>query len=298
MKDLIEILVEIQKASVPNLFVVAGFVFILLAFVGKFGAIIVLPPSRQKWAGIVGLVLLGIGIVLFILPNSLSRIMASNASTSPTTSVPQPTKSGSLVSYKDNFEDTTFEGTINRAFWGVVTLTKNCKVAQHNGALVLSGNPSDKGYYCVLTVGNPSAVGINELGKFQARMKISEDHGTGWLETSLRWFKCCGSPGGDSETSCGLSVTSQGIQINFSQEGYEMYADAEADRWYDIRLEIDPETLLISCYVDDKLFASSTPRNLEAWKSSTFRRDFNTSFYESTSFGTVSIDDLSILPKE
>jgi hypothetical protein len=36
---------------------VAGFIFLFLAFVGKFRAMVELPPERQKWAGIIGTLL-------------------------------------------------------------------------------------------------------------------------------------------------------------------------------------------------------------------------------------------------
>ena len=68
MKDFVETLQALQGTSVPNLLVIAGFALILLAFVGRIGAVIALSPKRQKWAGIVGTLLLIFGVGLFALP--------------------------------------------------------------------------------------------------------------------------------------------------------------------------------------------------------------------------------------
>ena len=70
MKDILETLQALQNTPVPNLLVIAGFILLLLAFVGRIGAIIDLPKERQKWAGIIGTLLLVFGIGLFMVPDS------------------------------------------------------------------------------------------------------------------------------------------------------------------------------------------------------------------------------------
>jgi len=69
MGDILSTLKTLQNTPVPNLLVVLGFILLLLGFVGKFGAIIELPSNRQKWAGIIGTLLLIAGISLFLVPN-------------------------------------------------------------------------------------------------------------------------------------------------------------------------------------------------------------------------------------
>lgn len=68
MKNFLDTLQMLQNTPMPNLLVVAGFILLLLAFVGKIGAIIELPYKRQKWAGIIGTLLLISGIALFLFP--------------------------------------------------------------------------------------------------------------------------------------------------------------------------------------------------------------------------------------
>ena len=69
MGDILEALKTLQNTSVPNLLVGAGLVLLLLGFVGKLGAIIELPSNKQKWAGIIGTLLLISGVSLFLVPN-------------------------------------------------------------------------------------------------------------------------------------------------------------------------------------------------------------------------------------
>ncbi len=68
MQDILEILKILQHTKIPNLLVILGFVFLLIAFVGRIGTIIELPRERQKWAGLIGGIFLLFGIGLFALP--------------------------------------------------------------------------------------------------------------------------------------------------------------------------------------------------------------------------------------
>lgn len=68
--DLLSIIRELQKTSIPNLLVIAGIVFLLLSFVGELGAIIKLPKDKQKPVGIIGVVLLVFGIGMYLIPSA------------------------------------------------------------------------------------------------------------------------------------------------------------------------------------------------------------------------------------
>lgn len=86
MKDLLETLQALQNTPIPNFLVISGFVFLLLAFIGKVGAVIELPKERQKWAGVTGTVFLILGVSLFILPkgiNTTPHLQPSNKTDIP-----------------------------------------------------------------------------------------------------------------------------------------------------------------------------------------------------------------------
>lgn len=93
--DLISILSELQKTSIPNLLVIAGILFLLLSFVGELGAIVKLPKDKQKPVGIIGMVLLVCGIGMYLSPstptttnspeNIASKLMAESQNWEPVT---------------------------------------------------------------------------------------------------------------------------------------------------------------------------------------------------------------------
>jgi putative Ca2+/H+ antiporter (TMEM165/GDT1 family) len=64
MDSILKAIETLQRTPVPNLLIILGGVFLLLAFVGRIGATIEMPPSRQKLAGIVGALFLIAGIVV------------------------------------------------------------------------------------------------------------------------------------------------------------------------------------------------------------------------------------------
>ena len=63
MKDILEAL---QATPVPNILVISGALFLLLAFVGKIGSFIEIPEKRQKWSAMMGVLLLIFGTSIFI----------------------------------------------------------------------------------------------------------------------------------------------------------------------------------------------------------------------------------------
>lgn len=105
MKIFLDILQVLQGTPVPNLLVIVGFLFIFLAFVGKFGKIIKLPKERQKWAGMIGALFLLSGIGLFMLPVFQSVLVPTDTPVPPTaTSVPltdTPPPTNTLVPLTD-----------------------------------------------------------------------------------------------------------------------------------------------------------------------------------------------------
>ena len=63
-----DILYKLSDTPVPNVLVIAGIVFLLLAVAGKVGANLSVPPNRQKTAALIGTILLISGIAIFMVP--------------------------------------------------------------------------------------------------------------------------------------------------------------------------------------------------------------------------------------
>jgi hypothetical protein len=87
-------LTALKDTPIPTILVIAGIVFLLLAIVGQLAGHIAVAPERQRWAAVIGGLLLVIGIVLHVLPQLTSRgveeVPTSRPSTLPTQDQPPP----------------------------------------------------------------------------------------------------------------------------------------------------------------------------------------------------------------
>ena len=98
MKDIITAL---KDTPVPSILIIAGIVFLILALAGKLAGQIEVPPARQKLTGVIGVVLLVIGLVLYVVPpksvspspvaNTTTNSPTSNSIQAPTSPAPTPT---------------------------------------------------------------------------------------------------------------------------------------------------------------------------------------------------------------
>ena len=74
MDTALKIVDALQRITIPQLFMLLGGVFLLLAFVGKIGTFIEIPPTRQKWAALLGALFLITGIVLSVATPAKPRL--------------------------------------------------------------------------------------------------------------------------------------------------------------------------------------------------------------------------------
>jgi hypothetical protein len=173
MKDIMETLQALQNTPVPNLLVIAGFILLLLAFVGRIGTVIELPRKRQRWAGIIGALLLIFGIGLFIVPGSQSDSSPPDVvTTHAPTRIPTPntgrTKEPRIVLPVCDCEETitTDEPIVIRLRWGAKTQA-------------LTENGADFVVYNALVNGNPIQ-GLNEYRKPAEFVPGSDDNEDIW----------------------------------------------------------------------------------------------------------------------
>lgn len=106
MGEVVSALVSLQETPVPVLLVLAGILFLLLAFVEQIGAIVKLPPQRRTSALIVGALFVLCGVGLFALPavtpapaQAQNRSQTIPASQRPEASADNP--SGAHPIYRD-----------------------------------------------------------------------------------------------------------------------------------------------------------------------------------------------------
>jgi len=68
LEIIMDLLTSLADTPVPNVLVIAGIVFLLLAVAGKVGANLSIPAQRQTMAAAIGTVLLLSGIAMFAIP--------------------------------------------------------------------------------------------------------------------------------------------------------------------------------------------------------------------------------------
>jgi hypothetical protein len=87
----------ISNTPLANILVLAGIVFLLLSTAGSLAGKIVVEPAKQKFAGIIGGVLLGLGIVLlFYAPGPTTKPPPAPSPAQPTPAAPPPTPAPNL----------------------------------------------------------------------------------------------------------------------------------------------------------------------------------------------------------
>jgi hypothetical protein len=62
------VVTALKATPIPTILVIGGLLFLLLAMAGQLIGRITVPPERQQWAGVTGVVLLMAGIALHVVP--------------------------------------------------------------------------------------------------------------------------------------------------------------------------------------------------------------------------------------
>ena len=198
----------------------------------------------------------------------------------------------------DDFDDATYDGTINPTKWEL-DLPEVCDVAQQEGAMVFKNAPLQNHVDCVLS--HPSEVSVDDLGVMEAQIKMSSDHNGGTLNQGIN-FTTCDLPGGTWWAFCGLLADADGVRSLLDVHNYggrdesDIWWEsppADYDQWYTFRLEVDSDTMTVSCFVDDKLLASIVPRDASELRSARFSRNLD-AWRSPGSFATTYVDDVQI----
>jgi hypothetical protein len=155
---------------------------------------------------------------------------------------------------------------------------------------------------CNLTVGLPEYVAFADLGVFEARFQLTSDHNGEYLNQGLT-FGTEDSPDGGWYAFCGLN-SDETPEALFEvtdwtgdpNQAIEQASPAAYDRWYTIRLEANPETYTLDCYVDNtRLGSVSLAGESAAVSEATFRRTVN-AWRAANAVGTTLVDDVRVSP--
>jgi hypothetical protein len=269
MKEVLETLQSLQNTPVPNLIVIVGFLFLLLAFVGRIGAIIELPRERQRWSGIIGVVLLIIGIGLFLLPNIQPDTTPTDSVLTDVLTTTNYTESHKPSVY-DDFNNSAYDGSFDQNLWLQYFGVRDDMV-QQDGILDVTKRSNQEGW-TELKARNYDHVQIATPTYFEATMKIDPEEGFGSVYLFI--FTDDISNGGGWKAMCQISADAY---ISCFEEAWEMddatnysynsfISPVEYGEWQTLGINFDPSTVTFSYYRNGEMVNSHIPYNAEILK--------------------------------
>ncbi len=300
-----DIITALKDTPIPTILVVGGIVFLFLAIVGQFVGQIHVPPERQKWAGIVGALLLFAGIALYVAPVSplvpTPTIVpgVTPGTSTPTASLVVPTEAPMY----DDFNALTADEGFDQSRWEVFKYF-GCDVRQKDGVAVFStSSPSPSDIVCGISVTGDKVI-LEEVGSMEAKLYTMSgakgDYSIGIIEFSsgtfeegtTNWIAQCGIRQVPNENLVELFFN---VHSTYPQGEPEIYktVSASVEHWYKMRLEIVPDTVEIRCYADDGLIGSYRPANADVLRTKSFDRHL-LGYWTAQSQATYYADDVRL----
>ena len=205
----------------------------------------------------------------------------------------------------DDFSDATYNAVLNPLKWSIAYGSPNFSAKQVNGTLVLSNTantPASTGVGLHLT--QPPQRSLRDLRRFQARLKMVNDHHGGWDALNMRitadgisghgWWTECQMGGLGPQIECDVTTYSGG---NYPWEYTTGSQYLSYDTWYTVTIDIDPNTALISFYLNGSLIGSHTPADASAlMTASNFVPLYQVWIGDANTYGTRYVDDVQIMP--
>jgi serine/threonine protein kinase len=204
------------------------------------------------------------------------------------------------VAFHDDFNDPQFDGTFNREKWEA---SNNCtNVGQSNGVLVF--NNRNEGCDLVVYSSNNDLSYLKSLSWLQAKVKMENDF-SGDVATQELQFNTvmsdvvyvawCGIIQRQNDTRFFFTITNGSRWENGINDEYHQEMPTTSGEWHDIRIEIDPNTMKITCMVDNLLLGAHIPIDADLLRKAQFNRIVEAA-RGTASFATSMVDDVSISP--
>jgi serine/threonine protein kinase len=191
----------------------------------------------------------------------------------------------------DDFDDSTYDGSFNSMLW-LPNSDEGCEVKQEDGALVFTIPAQPQDTSCGLLVAVPETVSFAALGAIAANLQITHDL-TGQAVNQGLILTAAEIP--EWYTFCGLDVRPEGVQAYFEVAGQSVDISqgvaAAYDQWHTFRLEADPATLTLTCYVDGTMIGSVIPTDAKALRQAQIQRGLD-SYRQAESSATVYADEV------
>lgn len=222
----------------------------------------------------------------FFLPSQNGEVLQIDLSL-PDSSFENPSNLSTYI--YDDFNNPTYDGSYNANLWPFVFGCEDA--AQEDGIIAFNSS-------CDMLVGQ-SATTIDKIGVFEARVMVGSDF-QGRAATQELVISTYELPTGPWWAFCGIIAEPTGVKrffhvLNVGQgEWYlQQTMDAEYDRWYTVRFEVDGDTLTFKCYIDDQLVGAVIPKNADQLRGVNMIRALEAA-REPDSFATTYADDVRV----
>ena len=214
----------------------------------------------------------------------------------------KPRSAGASLLY-DDFNNKEYDGNLNTHIWRVET-DPTCFMTQNNGILTVTNEKVDYDMdTCDMVVGVPEEIRLADLEDIEAKILIAKgyegDSGqtimyNAELPSGDTWYGLCGPEISDGEPRANFWVA-RITPKETSVENYYASAEIKLDEWYTYRLKIDPETGVLSCFLDDNLIGSTILEHIDELNEAPFRRGL-TAWRTANAIATTKVDDFWINP--
>ncbi len=284
-----------------------------LAEAGKLSASLPRPPvsaprPQPTWpigalvgVGVVAIIALIVSVAL-LATNRAGRGVVSTSAAETGQAAATVSPPPDLTPY-DAFDNPVYDGTYNPGLW-YEQEDNNCELVQHDGMLVLTNTVSSVELGCRFVAGRPMKVTVGELRSLEVQMRMSGNAG-GSAGQNLGITAEDSSSNWSWDASCGLVSRPDGIRAIFyignvgaNDELHDQFIQeflAEYDRWYTIRLTVDPDTVTVSCTVDGDLLGSAIPNNVTQSGDERYLRKLG-GWRQAGASATSYFDDFRLLP--
>jgi hypothetical protein len=205
------------------------------------------------------------------------------------------------MGFFDDFNDVSYDGSYNQNLWEMRDTCDN--VSQESG-MFLFNNKYKGDTNCVFVAkshGN-TFFNIEGLSWFEADVFLADDFGYGTATQQITYLTN-DIPGNIYWVTCGIIIDAMNVSTFFDirdygqrkESEYHIELPAEVNRWYDIRIEIDSDTMKMSCLVDNEILGSHIPIDAELLRVAKFERNFSAARFPYT-LGTTAMDNVRISP--
>jgi hypothetical protein len=218
------------------------------------------------------------------------------APTQPPVSPTQvPTQSAADGAVYDNFNDAKFNGTINPDLWLFPGSSPTCSdtlagqffVRQENGALAIDIRCGGLPYGLEIRNGKRP---IEKMRFFESRIKLTK--GSSDVSGKFSMQVAGDMAGSNWSTSCQIQLPSGAapLMICNNMPGVTL----NYDTYYKVRIEINPNMVEVSYFLDDKPLGKYVPENYRMIGS--FTPGFSAMNLGGGALGTIYIDDVRVSP--